>query len=146
MISTEKYEFIRIWRQRWLELIFEFAHLEFQKNLWLDQKYTNLIGWFDEDVCKYFDDLNLDDHYQDQLNEQIISHEEYSAIKEFHFAFDHYLMEEKQSGVECTDNTRLQQREWKNIVDQGYKSWQMLKQVILNKEELAYMDELEKNI
>lgn len=145
VINVERAECIKNWRLRWLALIFEFAHLEFQKNLWIDQKYQHEIGWFGEDVCQYFDDLSLDDNYLYQLNEQIISLEEYHAIKEFHFAFDHYLVTEKQMGIDLPDSARLRQNEWKNVVNIGFIAWNKLKQVIVNNEELKYMYELEKN-
>lgn len=143
--NTENYESIKNWRLRWLGLIFEFAHLEFQKNLWVDRKYKNTVGWFGEDVCQYFDDLILDDHYQYQLDERIISLEEYHTIKEFHFAFDAYLAKEEQMGTDPADSARLRQKEWKDVVGIGYEAWKNLKQVVVNHEERAYMYALEKN-
>lgn len=143
--NTENYESIRNWRFRWLGLIFEFGHLQFQKNLWVDRKYKDEIGWFGEDVCQYFDDLYLDDHYQYQLNEQIISFEEYDTIKEFHCAFDAYLIAEQQMEIYLADTARLQQKEWQEVVAIGYEAWNKLKQVIVNNKELKYMYELEQN-
>ncbi len=50
MTEEEKQEGRINWRFRWLGLIFEFAHIEYQKGLWIDHKFPNEVGCFSEDV------------------------------------------------------------------------------------------------
>ncbi len=63
----------------WIIMLFEFSHLKFQKGLWIEHKYENSIGFYEEDMCKYFDDLYLEDHYAYQLKEGFIKQEEFNA-------------------------------------------------------------------
>lgn len=127
----------KIWRLRWLEMLFEFSHLEYQKGLWIEKKYENEVGWYSEDMCKYFDDLILDDDYQDQLKDNLISKAEFDAIKDFHFQLKNYNEGDK------TDDEILADPFWLKVVELGNKSWKELKKIIQNSEELEHMKGLE---
>lgn len=145
MTEEELKEAQRNWRLRWLSSLFEFSHIEYQIGLWIEARFPNEIGCFVEDICQYFDDLYLNDDYENQLEEKIITLEEYDSIKEFHFALGSYLLNEKKKGIEPTDKERLSNTEWKLIVELGLVSWNKLKKVISNEEELEHMTGLERN-
>ena len=139
MNESEKAEGIRNWRFRWLEMLFEFSHLEYQKALWIDHKYENAVGWYSEDMCKYFDDLYLDDDYDYHLQREYISHEEFNTIKEFHFELKNYNEEEK------SDLEILNDSSWLSIINLGKSSWEKLKNLIKDEQELLHMKGLEEN-
>ncbi|WP_224996950.1 hypothetical protein, partial [Cesiribacter sp. SM1] len=133
------------WRWRWIGSLFEFSHLEYQWGLWIEQRYPNVVGWFNEDMHQYFDDLNLDDHYESQIKNGIISVDEFEAIKEFHFAFDQYLDSERMKNPDIRDEEILNDEEWQAVVSKGLASWNRLKNIITDKSELEHMVGLEKN-
>lgn len=132
------------WRSNWLSSIFEFSHLEYQKGLWINRKYTNEIWWFDEDICRYFDDSNLDDNYESQLKEKFISEVEFNSVKEFHSSFLICIDEEKYQGKVMSDFERINDNEWIAIVKLGHSTWNTLKSNISDKDEINYVIGLEK--
>lgn len=145
MNNIEKAEAIKNWRFRWLAMIFEFAHLKYQRDLWIEHTYPDAVGWFGEDVCQYFDDLFLDDNYQLQLKEGVITHEEFIAIKDFHVAFDQYLETDKEEKMLKTDSEIIVDPSWISVVGLAAIAWQQLKNIIKDSEEITLMDGLEKN-
>ena len=125
-------------------MLFEFSHLEYQRGLWIEQRYPNEIGWFGEDVCKYFDDLHLIDNYEYQIKKGTISVDEFEAIKDFHFAFAHYLESERMKDPDIRDEERLRDKEWHSVVSKGLESWNRLKIILTDKEELESMERQER--
>jgi hypothetical protein len=115
MTEEEEKEAKKSWRFRWLGLLFEFSHLEYQRGLWIEHKYPNEIGWFAEDMCQYFDDLSLDDdyNYSNWLTKGNISEKELKAIETFHLLLRDYDKGDK------TDAQILEDPEWISIVNKG---------------------------
>ncbi|MGV3538395.1 MAG: hypothetical protein ACO1OQ_01205 [Rufibacter sp.] len=138
MNEENKKEQRRSWRLRWIGMLFEFSHLEYQKGLWIERKYPNQVGWFGEDMCQYFDDLAVDSNYEGQLADGYISIDEFEIIKEFHLDLDKYESAGK------SDSEILNDPEWINIVEKGNKAWNELKNVISEVEELNHMNGLVK--
>ncbi len=139
MNEEEKNEQRRSWRLRWIGMLFEFSHLEYQRGLWIELKYPNEASYFGEDMCQYFDDLSIDNNYERQLANEYISEEEFEIIKTFHIALDRY-----ESG-ERSDFEILNDPNWLSIVEEGNKAWNKLKDVITDEEEVSHMNGLEKN-
>lgn len=69
-----------IWRLRWLGMIYSFSHLKYLRGLWIEGRYPNEIGIFAEDMCKYFDDLTINDNYELRLTTGDINQEEWKII------------------------------------------------------------------
>lgn len=138
-------ETIKNWRYHWLRNLFLFSHIEYQKGLWVDHKYPNEVGWFTEDICKYFDDLMLDDNYEYQIKHNVISLEEFNCIKQFHFELDRFVEKTNEIDLEIIEKELLQNSDWLKTCNMGRNSWLKLKTVIRSIEELKHMDELEKN-
>jgi hypothetical protein len=145
MTKEEEMEARRNWRFRWLNLIFEFSHLEYQKGLWLDKKYPDEVGWFAEDICQYFDDLYLDDNYKYQLENSTISNQEYSIIKEFHFELDKFVEKTNKLGDKFNEKEILENKEWIKLCELGRIAWYGLKLLISNPTEKEHMEGIEQN-
>jgi hypothetical protein len=138
MEEKEKTEQRKNWRLRWLNMLFGFSHLEYLKGLWLEHRYSNELGFFSEDICKYFDDLSIGDNYNRQTIDGYITNQELEIISSFHTSINNY--EDK-----CkSDSEILEDPQWLSIVDEGSKAWSDLKKVIRDSEEIEYMGELEK--
>lgn len=145
MTTKEKTEFRKNWRHRWLGLLFEFSHVEYQKGLWFDHIYSDEIGWFKEDICKYFDDLNLDDHYKHQLENSIISTQEYSIIKTFHFELNKFVQMTNEFEDTFNEDEILENKDWLRVCEIGLAAWHQLKLVISSPTEKEHMIGLEQN-
>ncbi|PKQ64515.1 hypothetical protein BZG02_06845 [Labilibaculum filiforme] len=134
-------ELIQNIRKRWLFSLFEFAHIEFQERLWLLDDYPNSVSDFTEAVCKYFNDLSLEDGYTDFINDEIINTEELDIIKDFHKILDKYV--EKPEKKNLSDTNILRDTEWLIICELAKSNWENLKQLIKNIDEIQYMESLE---
>jgi hypothetical protein len=142
MLLPDDIKVKRQWRLRWLSMIFEFSHIEYQRSLWLERKVPSHGSWYGEDVCQYFDDLYLDDDYQNQLQDNFVTKEEYEVIKPFHFTFREFNSLPESN---LTEELILQSPNWKSVVQLGLQSWSKLKEVIKDQEEKVHMLGLETN-
>lgn len=134
-------EFVQNIRKRWLFSLFEFAHIEFQERLWLLADYPNSVGDFTEAVCKYFNDLSLEEGYSDFINDKIISTKELDIIKDFHKILYEYV--EKPEKKNLSDTKILRDPEWLSICGLAKSNWDKLKQLVENLNEIEYMKSLE---
>lgn len=145
MTNEEEVERKTNWRFRWLGDLFLFCHIEYQKGLWFESKYPNEIGWFSEDVCKYFDDLHLYDNYKYQLVHGLISKSEFDCIIKFHKDFDAFV-EWTNENKESFDDKQIHNNDkWLKICALGALSWIQLKDVIIDPNEIEHMNKLELN-
>ncbi len=130
-------------RNRWMECLFELAHSEFQKRLWIEADYgENCIGDYNECVCQYFDDLNLEDGYFNFIKDGIISETELEIVSELHSEFDKYV--ERTKNQDLLDKEILKDTEWINITNLALKVWNKLKENIKTISDKEKMTELEK--
>ena len=134
---VDKQELIRRWRKDWLFSLFVFSHLDFQKKLWIDSAFKDIIGSYDEDMCQYFDDLFLHDKYKYQIDNGYISTEEMDLIIQFHNQLDNY----EENGK--SDREILNDELWKTIIVSGFNSWNKLKSILKNKNEIEFVIGLE---
>lgn len=137
-MDAEIKENIRI---HWIQSIFELAHSEFQKRLWIEADYENLVGDFTECICLYFDDLNLDNGYSEFIKDGIISKSEFKIVSELHTEFDKYLKQTEKQNL--PDKDVLKDAEWINITRLGLKTWNELKKNTESTFEKEFMLELE---
>lgn len=127
-------------RLRWLSSLFEFGHIEFQRKLWF-AKYPKLVGDYGESLCKYFDDLDLDDGYKDFLLEEIISEKEFKVIEDFHENLRNYSLRPEKRNL--SDKKILRDPEWINLTLVAKQNWEELKKMISDKIELKEISEWE---
>ncbi|MDT0556146.1 hypothetical protein [Patiriisocius hiemis] len=128
-------------RNRWVKLIFELAHSEFQNRLWIEADYEDLVGDYNECVCGYFDDLDLENGYTNFIVNRIISEFEYNIVKELHSEFKKYTERiEKQN---LSDKNILKDVEWINITNIGINTWTELKRKTQSNLDKKLMAELE---
>lgn len=71
-------------RKRWFRYLFEFAHLEFQKRLWVKDEYPDSIGNYGELLSSYFNELDLENGYHDYIIEGIVNQKELEVVIDFH--------------------------------------------------------------
>lgn len=128
-------------RLRWLDSIYELSHIEFQKNLWVEAKYPEIVGSFTEAICTYFNDLGLDNGYQSKDNLLIYETTEAKYISVFHTELTSYLSKpEKQC---LSDSKVLIDPDWQQIVKIGIDTWNKLKKHLSDTNELKLVNELE---
>jgi hypothetical protein len=133
----DKQELKERWRKAWLFALFTLTHLEFQKKLWIDASFDDIISSYCEDMCQYFDDLFLDNGYEYHINNGYISVGEYNTIKDFHNLLSGYDEGSKSDKEIVYDNS------WIEIVKVGYHSWIDLKGIIKESKEIEFIDEFE---
>ncbi len=129
-------------RNRWIESIFELAHLEFQKRLWIEADYENSVGDFSECVCQYFDDLNLDGGYSEFIADGIITNTEFEIVSELHSEFDKYI--ELTKKLNLSDKDILKDNKWITLTNIALKSWNKLKENMQSTSDKEKMIGLEK--
>jgi len=125
-----------LWRKRWLGSINELTSIELQKKSWMDKKTSNPHWSFVEFMCSYFDDLVIDNDYQEQLKESWISNSEFEIIKNWHNALSNYKSP-------TTDHDReaiLEDENWQKIVGLGLEAKRKLSEHLEN-EELKILNE-----
>lgn len=130
-------------RLRWLESLYELSHLNFQHELWIEAKHSEIIGNFDEAICKYFDDLNLNEGYQNLNlgNSQIFELTEQQAISTFHHELSNYL--DKPEKRTLSDSKVLKDPDWQKLTELGLTAWNEVKQLLTETAELALTEALE---
>lgn len=111
-------------RERWISSLFELANFDYQKRLW-NAEIENEVGDFTECVCKYFDDLDLDNGYANFISEGIISEKDANIVAEMHNAFRNYT--ERTEKRNLTDKNVLKDIEWKNFTQLALLTWNKLK-------------------
>jgi hypothetical protein len=145
MTEIEKIEAKMNWRYRWLEQVFLLSHSEYQKVQWLAPELNKEIGWVGEELCDYFDDLYLDDHYEYHIKEGNLSTEELQIIKSFHYKLSQFVEKNNQLDDVFDENDILNNPDWIEICSTGREAWSELKKTISEPEELDHMNKLEIN-
>jgi len=141
MAFEMKIEQINSIRARWINSLFELAHREYQIRLWIEDDYENAIGSYSECLCKYFDDLDLVNGYEDFLSEGIISKLESDIVLELHSEFSSYSNRIDKKNL--SDNKILMDPEWMMITKLALQTWNKLKEIIQSEKEKKLMVEIE---
>lgn len=111
-------------RESWVSSLFELANFEYQKRLW-NAEIENEVGDFTECVCKYFDDLDLDNGYASFVSEGIISEKDANIVTKMHAKFRNYT--ERTEKRNLTDKNVLKDIEWQNFTQLALSTWNTLK-------------------
>ena len=101
----------------------------------------NAVGNYNECVCGYFDDLDLENGYSDLIANGIISESEYNIVSELHLEFKKYT--ERTEKRNLSDKNILEDLEWINITNIGLKAWTELKNKAESTRDKELMTELE---
>ncbi len=126
-------------RERWLYSLFVFGHSEFQKR-WLTGPFEYIAVTYSEAICHYFDDLNLDNGYDEFIQNHIVSPMESSIISDFHNQLNEYVSKPEKQNL--SDRHILKDIEWSSLTELAYENWHKLKS-IAKQEDLNFMIALE---
>ena len=118
-------------RLRWFESLFELSHYEFQKKVWLEAGIENYVSDYTEAVCKYFDDLDLDNGLLKFSEEGFISETEASIFLKFHNEFQKYVSKTNKNNF--SDAKILEDMEWINLTFLAKENWNKLKEVLIDR-------------
>lgn len=129
-------------RLRWFESLFELSHYEFQKKVWLEAGIENYVSDYTEAICKYFDDLDLDNGLLKFSEEGFISETEASIFLKFHNEFQKYVSKTNKNNF--SDAKILEDMEWINLTFLAKENWNKLKEVLIDRNELNILINLEK--
>lgn len=127
----------QLWRNRWLSCINELTSLALQKKSWLDKSNTNPHWSFVEFMCSYFDDLGIENNYNNELADGWISKKEFELIKLWHGLLDKY---DSPTNDDNDVEAILADSEWQMIVEKGRKAKIELSR-LLSKEEYNILNE-----
>jgi hypothetical protein len=128
-----------IWRENWLISINELTDYNLQQKSWLNKKTKNPHWSFIEFMCSYFDDLFLQDGYEQYLKINWVTDLEYSVIKDWHNKLDKY---KSPSENDWADDLILNDTNWIGIVKLGEITKQNLLHILSRNEK----EILEKNL
>ncbi|MGB1205857.1 MAG: hypothetical protein ACPG5B_09435 [Chitinophagales bacterium] len=121
----------QLWRNRWLSCLNELTSIELQKTSWLDKSTTNPHWSYVEFMCSYFDDLAIDNNYEEQLKNGYISKEEYLIIKDWHIKLDNY----NEPNGDCDNREAiLKDKKWLRIVNEGFEIRKKMENFLNSKE------------
>lgn len=130
-------------RRTWIHSLFSFAHLEFQRGLWIGGRYPDLVGDFEEELCVYYDDLCLDEGYDHLLEQRVVSKDEFIAVLPFHLALGKYESNEEKRAMWQGDI--LDDPDWHAVCKLAKDAWDVIKANPNSKTELEDMLGLEFN-
>lgn len=135
MMSANQKE---LWRNRWLSCVNELTSLVLQQKSWTDQSNTNPHWSFVEFMCSYFDDLSIDNNYENQLNQSWITKTEFEIISKWHCLLEEYKAPAHDYDLEAI----LKDENWLSIVSEGLRAKQLLNKVIAEEEVLILNEEI----
>lgn len=128
-------------RLKWFESLFELSHYEFQKKVWLEAAIENYVSDYTEAICTYFDDLDLSNGLEKFTEEGFITEDEAKIFLEFHKKFEEYVDRPEKKSL--SDSEILLDIEWINLTKLAKENWNKLKEVLNDKLEVDYVNELE---
>ncbi|KOS06912.1 hypothetical protein AM493_13385 [Flavobacterium akiainvivens] len=121
--------------------MFEFTDITFQHKVWLEGFYPDVASNYTEALCSYFDDLDLNEGYDNFVNQGFASAQEAAIVIPFHKMLDNYIGSINKEGL--TDIVVLNDPDWHEVVNFGFATWQQLKAHLNNTEEQGFMLQLE---
>lgn len=131
-------------RERWIYSLSEFAHLEYQRLLWIEARYSDIIGDATEAICGYFEDLELYKGYESFVKEGFVTQEEADIVSEFHELLNSYVSRPEKNSL--SDKNMLRDIEWINLTKLAKESWEKLKVILTDEREIEYVISLENRI
>jgi hypothetical protein len=128
---NDKEEYIANWRKQLLQSLAELSDLEGTRQDWLSS--TNSRD-FTEDVCGYFEDLDLNeragiDGLTRAVSDGRLRQREAEAIRPFHEAFDRFCTRERANWY--MDPQILEDPEWAKIAELAAGSYAKVKSTLI---------------
>jgi len=144
--QVSKEELNQRWRLTWIESIFEFSNLKYQKILWVD---GSMEQWPDDQerrsdfydcYADYFDGQWLNKGYSIHVKEGRVSQKEAEVAQEFHLLADAYHQ------IASDDpEIILKDLEWIRITKSAKKLWDYLKDTTTSPREIELMNSLDRD-
>ncbi|MES2652717.1 MAG: hypothetical protein V4663_13325 [Bacteroidota bacterium] len=128
-------------RKRWIETLFQFSHIEYQKQSWAGQ-YENHVNDYTEMVCSYFDDLNLDDGYLKFMEDGLTSDVEVNIWSSFHSNLNAYTS--KIENMKPSDQEIIKDSQWIELTNLAKLSWDEFKKNLRSDAEKQMVSDIEK--
>lgn len=114
--------------------------MELQRKSWLDKSNTNPHWSFEEFMCSYFDDLEVDNNYKDLLNKGWISKSEFEIIQSWHGLLDKY---DSPNNEDYDVEAILADKKWQLIVKEGEKAKRELSRLLSKDENQTLNEEID---
>jgi len=105
-----------LWRKNWLISINELTDYHLQKISWLNENTQNPHWTFVEFMCSYFNDLSLENGYEEYLKISWLTEMEYLTIKDWHNKLNKY---ESPNENDWAVEQILNDEKWIEIVNLG---------------------------
>jgi len=128
-----------IWRENWLASINELTNFILQKKSWLDRTQINPHWSFIEFTCSYFDDSFIN-NYEYQIENRLITNQEFEIIKNWHEALYNYNSPNKD---DYNHEAILNDENWINILNLGKKTKLKLSKILSDKEKQILNEEID---
>ena len=88
MSTSDFVDLRKAWRERWLLLIREFSDFDEQRREWLAERFDSPYYTYTEYMCRYFDDLGLDNGYGSAVSDGLVTDTEAHLVEHFHALAD----------------------------------------------------------
>ncbi|WP_309612968.1 hypothetical protein [Flavobacterium sp.] len=128
-------------RLRWFQSLFELSNYELQKKVWLEGAIVDYFSDYTEAICSYFDDLDLGSGLEKFAEDGFITKDEAKLFLDFHKQFREYTSRPDKRTL--SDSKILRDIEWKNLTILAKQNWDKLKEMLTDKAELDYINNLE---
>ena len=105
-----------LWRENWLISINELTDYNLQKISWLNKETKSPHWSFAEFMCSYFNDLTLENGYEEYLKIDWVTEKEYLVLKNWHNQLEKYKSPNEN---DWADDLILNDKNWIEIVKIG---------------------------
>ncbi len=129
-------ELRKIWRLNWLSAIQYIASIKDQNQHWTNFEQNNPHWSFVEIMCEYFDDLDLNEGYDNYLEKGFVTKKEVAIVANLHNQLDIY---EPPNKDEYDHEAILKDPTWISICKEAKRTCKKLMSVLSNPEELSLM-------
>jgi len=128
----------RNWRKCWLRNLYDITSLQNQEEHWL-AKRSGEMQTFVECMCSYFDDSSHGWSLEDLCEKGFLSKSEIEACRDFHNLANDY-----NPPISGDDEDILGDPKWHAVVEAAQEIWKRLREIITSQEELAIMEDCDK--
>ena len=128
-------------RQRWFEVLNEFAKYKSLNHLWQSGKIEHNFGDYTELLSRYYDDLDFDSGLQKFVIDGFATQNEINSIAQFHNKLNSYFDRPEKKNL--SEWNMILDPEWIELTESAIDSWNNLKAQIIELDELNFINDLE---